>query len=109
PHGAYALLADASGRIWRASAGELAEVVWSDDAALLGVSIGAHGAVAVAVGELGTVLRSDDAGETFAPVAVPTAEDLHAVQVANGGAVAVAVGSGGTIVRVHDEEGTTVQ
>jgi photosystem II stability/assembly factor-like uncharacterized protein len=109
PHGAYALLTDRDRSIWRVAAGEGAQAVFTGEERLHGVAVGAHGGVAVAVGELGTVLRSDDGGETFVPVAVPTSADLHAVQVAEDGRLLIAVGSGGAVVRVHDETGTHVQ
>lgn len=109
PHGAYALLTDTGGEIWKVDAGGTASLALAVDTVLYDVALDGHGTVAVAVGELGTVVRSDDAGETFAAVSVATAADLHAVDVAGSGARVVAVGEGGVVVRLDAEAGDTVE
>lgn len=109
PHGAYAILSDAAGELWRLPANGVATAVWRGAEPLRDVAVGAHGTVAVAVGDLGTLVRSDDAGAHFEPAGLATAADLHAVEVAHAGALVLAVGAGGTVARIDAEGGTTVQ
>jgi photosystem II stability/assembly factor-like uncharacterized protein len=86
----------------------LAIVHVEDGAVLRGIARDGVGRVAVAVGDVGTMLISRDGGGSFVPVGLPTTRDLHAVRVLDGGREIVAVGEAGVVVRI-DESGATAE
>jgi len=105
-HAEAILLASDDGSVWRISDGGEPMQVWTTDAALTGLSVTPAGDRAVVVGSEGLVAISDDGGLHWAPVAVPTFRDLHAVRMSKDGGAIVAVGEAGVVVTI-DETGTT--
>lgn len=107
--GDVALVTALDGSIWRyeADADRLEQVHAASATALHGISASDDGVEAVAVGELGTWLHTEDGGRQWSAVDVGTHRTLHAVQMARLGAMAIAVGEAGAIVRV-DSQGATV-
>jgi photosystem II stability/assembly factor-like uncharacterized protein len=103
------LVVSAEGEVWRADEDTaLAEVAAFDAQSLSAVALAATKDVAVVVGELGFVARSDDGGSTWSAVAVPTVRDLWAVRVSADGDEVLAVGDAGVVVRI-DDSGATAQ
>lgn len=103
-----AWLAAEDGTLWHAAAGQPARVVFEGGDALRDVAVSAGGETVVAVGDLGTMLRSDDGGATFAPLPVPTVRALDAVVVSGDGELTLAVGEAGVVVRIDFGAGVTV-
>ncbi len=98
--GTTALLTSAGGQIFRLQDTQLALVHAGDGSLLAGVAVTPDGTHAVAVGQSGLVLRSDDAGAHWITEPPVTARDLHAVRIAADASLIVAVGHAGTIVRI---------
>jgi photosystem II stability/assembly factor-like uncharacterized protein len=96
-----ALLAGADGAIYRLEtrSGELLRVT-EPGHTLRAVAITADGARAVATGEGGTFLLSDDGGRTFRPRPLGTTRALHDVWLTQTGGRAIAVGESGVILDV---------
>jgi photosystem II stability/assembly factor-like uncharacterized protein len=96
-----ALLAGADGAIYRLEtrSGELLRVTEAGHT-LRAVAITADGARAVAAGEGGTFLLSDDGGRTFRPRPLGTTRALHDVWLTQTGGRAIAVGELGVILEV---------
>ena len=68
------------------------------------VSANAAGSVLIAVGAQGTILRSTDAGKTWASARNPTSDtDLRAVVNQPGTRIWIAAGSNGRILRSGDD------
>jgi photosystem II stability/assembly factor-like uncharacterized protein len=99
-------LAGADGSLWRTEDGAAAQVFVAEGASFHGLGGTHEGDRLVAVGSAGLVVVSDDAGETWAPVAVPTSRDLHAVRMSSDGSAIIAVGDAGTVVTI-DPTGVT--
>lgn len=97
--GATVLLASAAGELFRLRDDELTRVYAGTGVPLRGVAITPDGAGAVAVGDAGRLLRSDDGGEQWTPEVLSTARDLQAVRISGDASLIVAVGAAGTIVR----------
>jgi len=107
--GATVLLASAAGELYRLRDTELVRVYAGTGVPLRGVAITPDGAAAVAVGDTGVVLRSDDGGEQWAPEVLATARDLQAVRIAGDASLIVAVGAAGTVVRIGTGEVSVVE
>jgi photosystem II stability/assembly factor-like uncharacterized protein len=105
--GERAWLSGVDGSLWRVPAEGAATRLWAGSEALRDVAVSSDGAVVVAVGDLGTVVRSDDAGLSFRALPVPTVRDLDAVQVAREGGLTVAVGQAGVVLRIDFDAGIT--
>jgi photosystem II stability/assembly factor-like uncharacterized protein len=58
--------------------------------------------LAIAVGDNGTILRSEDAGDSWATVTSPTKESLSGVAF-DGNKTFLAIGSKGTVIASHDQ------
>jgi photosystem II stability/assembly factor-like uncharacterized protein len=107
--GTIALVAALDGSIWFVDheGTRLQQVHEAAGTTLWGISVADDGHTAVAVGEAGTWLESEDGGRRWSGREVDTHRDLHAVQVARLGGMAIAVGEAGVVVRV-DPQGATV-
>jgi photosystem II stability/assembly factor-like uncharacterized protein len=103
--GRVALMTALDGSIWRHDEGatQVDRVGDALPTSLHGVSVTEDGLEAVAVGELGVWLESEDGGRHWTARDVGTVRDLHAVQLARRGGLAIAVGEAGTIVRVDSQ------
>ncbi len=97
--GRVAILGGADGSIWRSSDGEVVNVVARSDRAVLSVALTPDGRSAVAVGEDGLALASEDGGVTWTERAFGTDRTLRAVRISTLGDVVLAVGDGGTVIR----------
>lgn len=99
--GDVALLTAADGSLWRyeRAADRLTSVV-SGGSALHAVSIAADGSRAVAVGDRGLFLASEDGGRTFAARALGTTRALYNVWTSESVDRAIAVGEAGVVVEV---------
>lgn len=107
--GLAAFVASTDGSVWRSEGGEpLVRVFAGEGDALHDVAVSHDGAMVVAVGEGGMVLRSHDGGARFDALAAATALDLHAVHLSGDHRTIVAVGEAGVVVRM-DADGTHVQ
>ena len=102
--GTTALLTSAAGQIFRLQDTQLALVHTGDGSLLAGIAVTPDGTHAVAVGQSGLVLRSDDAGEHWLTEPPVTARDLHAVRIAGDASLIVAVGQSGTVVRMGQDD-----
>lgn len=107
--GTLAWMTTASGQIWQLDGEVMTPVFTGSEGPLAGIGVTPEGAHLVAVGAGGLVLRSDDAGETWASVPTPTSRDLHAVRISGKADLVVAVGAAGTVLRLDDELGTSVE
>jgi len=101
--GSIALLTGLDGSIWRwDETSGLVMAIGGGTVALRSISINADGTRAVAVGDLGRALASDDGGRSWNAVPSATTNDLFAVQLAAiTGDEAVAVGASGTFARIR--------
>jgi len=99
-HGERILLAGADGSLWRALDGAPQQVFASDGAVFYGLAATPDGDRAVAVGQGGLVVVSDDGGASWSPVAVSTVRDLFAARISSEGAEIVAVGDAGVVVTI---------
>mgnify|MGYP001443231417 CR=1 FL=1 len=106
--GDEAWLAAADGSLWHATGAQPAAVVFEGGQALRDVSVSADGSIVVAVGDLGTMARSDDGGARFDVLPLETVRGLDAVVVSGDGELTLAVGEAGVVVRVDFEAGVTV-
>ncbi|MBV1800591.1 YCF48-related protein [Siccirubricoccus sp. G192] len=70
------------------------------------LAIAPDGRTALATGSDGTLLRSTDAGTTWAPVAAGSRAELRALAIAPGGRTALAAGRDGTLLRSTDAGAT---
>lgn len=103
------LAAAADGSIWRADGDSLlTSLARFDDQPLASLALAGSADVAVVVGALGFMARTDDGGATWSPVALPTVRDLWAVRIAHDGDAVIAVGEAGVMVRV-DESGAVAE
>jgi photosystem II stability/assembly factor-like uncharacterized protein len=102
--GATVLLASAAGELFRLQEDALTRVYVGTGVPLRGVAITPDGAEAVAVGDAGLLLRSEDGGEQWVPEGLPTARDLQAVRIAGDASLIVAVGAAGVIVRIGEDD-----
>jgi photosystem II stability/assembly factor-like uncharacterized protein len=93
----------ADDEIWRLR-DETLERMYAASAPLTGIAVTPDGAHAVAVGEAGLLVRSDDAGETWTPEVVKTARDLRAVRIAGDASLVIAVGDAGVVVRLGEDD-----
>ena len=98
--GAAAVLVRADGSIWRWDGSAIRELATLPGARA--ISMSPDGAPAVVVGDGGGMLRSDDAGLSWARVDTGIDADLHAAWATGEGAI-VAVGAGGAVVRVDGD------
>ena len=103
-----AWLTAGDGSLWHAVADAPATVVFEGAEALRDVSVSADGATVVAVGDLGTMARSDDGGASFQRLPLDTVRALDAVVVSGDGELTLAVGEAGVVVRVDFDAGVTV-
>jgi len=102
--GTTALLTSAAGQIFRLQDTQLALVHAGDGSLLAGIAVTPDGAQAVAVGQSGLVLRSDDAGEHWTTEPPVTSRDLYAVRIAGDASLIVAVGQSGAVVRIGKDD-----
>lgn len=102
--GTTALLTTAAGQIFRLEDTTLTEVHPGDGSLLAGVAVTPDGQHAVAVGQSGLLLRSDDAGLTWHAELPATTRDLHAVRIASDASLVLAVGQAGAVVRIGQDD-----
>lgn len=89
--------------IWRLR-DETLERMYTAGAPLAGVAVTPDGNYAVAVGEAGLLVRSDDAGKSWTPEVVKTVRDLRAVRIAGDASLIIAVGEAGAVVRIGEDD-----
>lgn len=107
--GELTLATTMDGSIWRSEGGAPAQqVFFAQSEVLHAISIGGDGEIATAVGDLGLLVTSHDAGETWEPLALPTTRHLYAVHVGHHGDLTIAVGEAGIVVSI-DDRGTSTQ
>lgn len=94
------VLAGADGSLWRTQDGTATQVYAIEGASFHGLGGTHEGDRLVAVGSAGLVVRSDDAGETWTEIGVPTTRDLHAVRMSSDGTAIIAVGDAGVVVTI---------
>ncbi len=102
--GTTALLTSATGQIFRLRETTLERVYVGDGSLLAGIAITPDGAVAVAVGQAGLLVRSKDGGERWTAEPPVTSYDLHAVRIAGDASLVIAVGGAGTVVRLGQDD-----
>jgi photosystem II stability/assembly factor-like uncharacterized protein len=103
--GKLTLLTSAAGDIYRLDeTTTLTQVHAGDGSVLTGVALTPDGQHAVAVGQAGLLLRSDDAGTTWRAELPATTRDLHAVRIAGDASLILAVGQAGTVVRIAQDD-----
>lgn len=102
--GELALLTSAAGDIFRLDDTTLTQVHAGDGSLLTGVALTPDGDHAVAVGQAGLLLRSDDGGLTWRAELPATTRDLHAVRIAGDNSLVLAVGQAGTVVRIAQDD-----
>ena len=78
--------------------------MYTADAPLAGIAVTPDGSHAVAVGEAGLLVRSDDAGESWVAEPAKTTRDLHAVRIAGDASLVLAVGQAGAVIRLGDDD-----
>lgn len=107
--GEHLLAITDDGGIWRADGvGPLVELTRFDGQTLGAVAMAGSSQHAVVVGAEGFVAQTDDGGQHWSMLAVPTARDLWAVRISHDGDALVAVGEAGVVVRV-DASGATAE
>lgn len=102
--GMTALLTSAAGQIFRLEDTTLTQVHAGDGSLLTGVALTPDGEHAVAVGQAGLLLRSDDGGRSWHAELPATTRDLHAVRMASDASLILAVGQAGTVVRIAADD-----
>jgi photosystem II stability/assembly factor-like uncharacterized protein len=93
----------AGDEIWRLEDAAL-ERMYTASGPLAAVAVTPDGDHAVAVGEAGLLIRSDDGGAQWTPELVDTTRDLHAVRIAGDASLVLAVGEAGVVVRAGEDD-----